>query len=49
MEKTRLRMIARTTLAILMLAVFAQSSAFAQDEAHEEKSTEQKQEDSAAR
>jgi hypothetical protein len=49
MKKTWLKTFARTTLAMLMLAVFAQSSAFAQDEAHEEKSAEQKREDSSAR
>jgi hypothetical protein len=48
MKKTWLKTIARTTLAMLMLAVFAQSSAFAQDEAHEEKSAEQRQADSSA-
>jgi len=49
MKKTWLRTIARTTLATLLLALFAQSSAFAQDAAHEEKGAGQRQEDSAAR
>jgi hypothetical protein len=49
MKKTWLKTFARTTLAMLLLVVFAQSSAFAQDEAHEDMSAEKKQEDSATR
>ena len=49
MKKTWLKTFARTTLSMLLLAAFAQGPASAQDAAHEEKSAEQRQEDSAAR
>ncbi len=49
MKTTWLETIARTTLAMLMLAMFAQISASAQDKGNEGQSDEQTQEDSSRR
>ncbi len=45
MRTTQFKTIARATLAILMLAIFAQSPVFAQDQADEQQSEEQTQQE----
>ncbi len=49
MNMTWLKTMTRTTLAISLLAIFAQSPVFAQDTANEDKSDEQTQADASAR